>query len=200
MTDRDSEIIRRFAEVELIDDDEIRRETLDAFKSGVPDYFYNVPATGSGRYHNPFSRRKHGLWIHTKMVFTAYERFVDSFLQMGLITETEANGGRAAVLLHDMFKYGPDYEDGDTTVKNHDKLAGSWLEMNTGLPKATVRAVKTHNGPYYSGPAPEYAESPIEMLVHMADLAASTKNITCGIYKPASEISGRYPNIPRSDL
>lgn len=54
--------------------------------------------------------------------------------------------------------------------------------------------------PWYQGPTPEYYESPLEMLVHMADMTASTKNITCGVYKPSSEISGRYPSIPRADL
>lgn len=194
---RDEEVRRRFPEVDLIKDDEIRDATISALGRGVPDYFWDVPATSSGKYHNPFSRRKHGLWIHVKMVFAAYERMVRSFEEQGLITSAEADAGRAAVLLHDMLKYGHKYEAGDSTVKNHDKLAGHWLEHNSDVPRETVRAVKTHNGPWYDGPEPD---SPLEQLVHMADMVASTKNVTCGVYQPAEEIREKYPNIPRAEL
>jgi hypothetical protein len=194
---RDEEVLRRFPEVTLIEDDEIREATTSALGRGVPDYFWEVPATGSGRYHNPFSRRKHGLWIHVKQVFAAYERMVRSYIEQGLITEGEADMGRAAVLLHDMLKYGHKYQDGDGTVSNHDKLAGHWLDHNSDVPYNAVRAVKTHNGPWYDGPKPE---EPLEQLVHMADMMASTKNVTCGVWQPADEIAQRYPNIPRADL
>lgn len=195
-----AEVTRRFAEVELIDDADIREQTIDAIARGVPEYFWHVPATGSGRYHNPFARRKHGLWIHVKMVFAAYERFVRSFIEMGLLAEEEADMGRAAVLLHDMLKYGQDYEDGSSSISNHDKLAGHWLEHNTDLPSEIVRAVKCHNGPWYDGPMPDYERDPVSTLVHIADMAASTKNGTWGIYEAPDEIHGRYPNIPRADL
>lgn len=194
---RDEEVERRLPEVNLIQDDEIREATLSALGRGVPDYFWEVPATSSGKYHNPFSRRRHGLWIHVKQVFAVYERMVRSYVEQGLITEEEADAGRAAVLTHDMLKYGHGYEDGDGTVKNHDKLAAHWLEHNSELPREAVRAVACHNGPWYSGPAPE---TPLEQLVHMADMVASTKNATVGVYQPAEEIAERYPNIPRAEL
>jgi hypothetical protein len=197
---RDDEVTRRFPEVELIEDDEIREATISAIGRGVPEYFWEVPATSSGRYHNPFARRRHGLWIHVKMVFTVYERFVRSFVEQGLITEAEADAGRAAVLLHDMLKYGHGYDDGDGTETNHDKLAGHWLKHNSEVPEATVNAVKAHNGPWYDGPSPDHSRAPLEQLVHMADMAASTKNVTAGVYEPAEEIAEAYPNLPRADL
>lgn len=53
---------------------------------------------------------------------------------------------------------------------------------------------------WYDGPTPEYRSEPLAILVHMADMAASTKNGTWGVYKPADEITSRYPNLPRADL
>lgn len=194
---RQEEVERRLPEVTLIDDDEIREETISAIGRGVPDYFWKVPATSSGRYHNPFSRRKHGLWIHVKMVFTAFERFQRSYVEQGRITEYEADLCRAGILLHDMLKYGHKYEDGDGTVTNHDKLGGHWLRHNTGLPNEVARMVERHNGPWYDGPEPE---NDMEDLVHLSDMAASTKNGTWGVWQPADEIASRYPNIPRADL
>lgn len=191
------ELQRRLPEVTCIGNDEIRVATIDAACRGIPDYFWQVPATSSGRYHNPFARRKHGLWVHTKQVFVAYERMVDSYVEQGMITSEEADCGRAACLLHDMLKYGQSYRDDNSTVSNHDRLAGHWLSHNSDVPTATVRAVKTHNGPWYDGPTPE---SNLEQLVHMADMTASTKNVTVGVYEPADEIAERYPNLPRADL
>lgn len=192
-----TEVERRLPEVSYIEDDDIRAQTVDAISRGVPEYFWQVPATGSGKYHNPFSRNRYGLWIHVKQVFAVYERLVRSYVEQGLITEKKADMGRAAVLLHDMLKYGHGYEDGDGTVPNHDNLAGHWLEHNSDLPREVVRAVKTHNGPWYDGPEPN---SPLEQLVHQADMVASTKNVTVGVYEPADEIHEKYPNIPRADL
>lgn len=194
---RNEEVERRLPEVGLIEDDELRDQTTEAIGRMTPDYFWEVPATGSGRFHNPFARRKYGLWIHVKMTFAAYERFVRSYVERGEITEREADLGRVAVLLHDNLKYGHAYDDGDSTKPNHDKLAATWVRTNTPLPTAVADAIEAHNGPWYDGKDPE---TPLEELVHMADMAASTKNGTWGVYDPADEITGRYPNVPRADL
>lgn len=194
---RDEELLERLPEVELIEDDELRRETKSALARGVPDYFWKVPATSSGHYHNPFTRQRYGLWIHTKMVFTAYERMVRSYVEQGLVTEYEADCGRAAVLLHDVLKYGHGYEEGDGTKNNHDKMAGHWLRQNSDLPSDVIHAVEAHNGPYYDGPEPR---TDLAQLVHQADMMASTKNVTCGVYEPHEKIRSSYPNLPRASL
>lgn len=194
----DGELLERFPEIEYIEDDELRTETKSALARGIPDYFWNVPATSSGYYHNTYGKGKHGLWIHVKMVFSAYQRVVDSFVELGWITEYEADCGRAAVLLHDMLKYGHSYSEGDSTVTNHDRLAGMWVQNNTDLPKPVVDAVKSHNGSWYDGPSPE-PDDFVSILVHVADMSASTKNGTWGVLEPHDDIHERYPDIPRCD-
>lgn len=194
---REEEIERRLPEINLIDDEELRDETLDALQRGVPEYFWEVPATSSGKYHNPYARRRHGLWIHVKMVATAFERKAESYVKRGVLTEHEADCVRAAILLHDMLKYGHEYEDGDGTAKNHDLLAGQWLRRNTDLPAEVVKGVEQHNGDWYAGPAPD---GPVGEAVHQSDMIASTENITCGVWKPADEIAEKYPMIPRAEL
>jgi len=184
-------------EVELINDGELRYKTIDALQRAVPRYFWRVPATTSGRYHNPFARNKHGLWIHTKACLTAYERMVDSYVEQQLITETEADYGRAALLLHDILKYGHEYSEGDSTNYNSDVVTAEWLSYNTDLPSNVIGAVKAHCGPFAKGPAPS---NPLEQLVHMADMIGSTKNVTVGLYKPSQKIHQRYPSVPRAEL
>jgi len=197
---RDDEVCRRLPEVDQISDDEIREATVDAIGRGMPDYFWEVPATSSSRYHNPFARMKHGLWIHTKMVFTSFERLVESKVKRGIFSEREADAGRAACLLHDMLKYGHAYQSGDSCKSNHDNLAGHWLTVNSELPETTVKAVKRHNGFWYDGPEPDYKHEPVCELVHVSDMIAATSDISPGVYKPAEEIVKRYPGLPRAQL
>lgn len=192
-----STIEERLPEVKLIKDKELRDKTKDALSRMLPEYFWSAPATSSGYYHNPYSRGKHGLWIHVKMAATMYERLVRSYIEQGLITEFEADCGRAAILLHDGLKYGHSYEEGDSTLENHDKMAAAWIRANTNLPSEVADAVAAHNGPWYAGPSPS---TPLEQLVHLCDMCASTKNSTTGLYEPHKKIRGRFPSIPRAEL
>lgn len=194
---RDEALLERLPEIELIEDDDLRDETKDAMARIIPKYFWKVPATSSGFYHNTYAKGERGLWIHVKMVFTAYERLVRSYVEQDLITEFEADCGRAAILLHDVLKYGHSYSEGDSTKTNHDRLASQWLVKHTDLPSAVTSAVASHNGPWYDGPSPS---SDLEQLVHVADMVASTKNATCGVYEPHELITERFPDIPRADL
>lgn len=197
---RDDEVRRRLPEVDLIEDDDLREETVSAIGRMAPDYFWEVPATSSGKYHNPYARHRHGLWIHVKMVATAFERKAESYVRRGVLTDHQADCVRAAILLHDMLKYGHKYEDGDGTADNHDLLAGQWLRRNTDLPQAVINGVECHNGPWYEGPTPEYGEEPVADIVHMCDMDGSTSNGTWGLYEPADEITDKFPAIPRANL
>lgn len=195
---REEEVRRRLPEVNLIEDGDLREDVVDAIRRGFPDYFWDVPATSSGKYHHPYARDKHGLWIHVKMAFTAFERKRESYVKRDVLTEFEADCVRSALLLHDMLKYGLQHEEGDPTADNHDLLAGQWLRRNADLPDSVIRGVECHNGPWYEGPTPEYGAEPVADIVHMCDMDASTANITCGLYEPAEEIVSKYPDIPRA--
>lgn len=194
---RDEEIERRFPELEMIQDEDLRRDVTSVLGRMVPDYFWTVPATSSSKFHNPFSRGKRGLWIHVKMVFTVYERLVRSLVEQDRLTEYEADCGRAAVLLHDAIKYGHSYSDGDSTMNSHDKMSAAWIRQNTNLPQQIADAVERHNGPWYEGPPPN---DDLSDIVHYCDMVASSRDITPGVYEPAEEIAERYPNLPRAEL
>lgn len=204
------EVTRRFPEVMLIEDREIRDETIKAIQQ-FPDYFWHVPASSSKKYHNPWCRNEHGLWMHVKMAFSALNRFIDSYVQQRLIDEYHADCARSAMLLHDMFKQDmPDVRlmkrsDDRHTVTDHDIIAYEWLRDNTELPDAVLCAVHAHNGPWYDGikPADYDARSRLFhtcQLVHTADMAASSPDGTWGLYEPARELTDKYPGVPRANL
>ncbi|WP_330633757.1 HD domain-containing protein [Halocatena halophila] len=190
------EVDRALPPLRLIDDGDIYWTTIEVIQSNVPDYFWHAPAASSYKHHNPFCCGERGLWIHTLMVATAYERLVDSYLEQGAISSYERDLGRAAVLLHDLCKYGDAYEDGDRAAKDHDLQAAA-LVYDSDLDDWVADAIASHMGPWYEGPEPETS---LEELVHLADMAASTKNGTFGVYRKPMEISKLYPNLPEAEL
>jgi hypothetical protein len=192
------DIFDKFRELEIIEEDKIRFETMKVI-SDAPDYFWEVPAASSGPYHNPYCRMKYGLWIHTKMVFSSYERIAESWERMGLISDMERDIGRSACLIHDLLKYGVQNEyDGNSGAKqDHDILCADMVDNYTNLPALSTYAINEHMGPWYDGREPS---TYLSLLIHTSDMIASSPNITVGVYKPHEKIRRRYPNIPRADL
>ena len=191
------EVERAFPPLELIDGWETYYGTIEAIQSGVPEYFWTAPAASSYDYHNPYACGERGLWIHTLMVSTAYEHLVDSWVEQGLIHQHEAELGRAACLLHDLLKHGDSYDEGDTAAKDHDTRMSNLIRERTDLDDRVADAVASHMGPWYDGPEPD---TPLQQLVHQADMLASTKNATVGIYKKPHLIGKLYPGLPGADL
>lgn len=183
--------------VTLIDDQDVHDEVVQLALARTPDYFWTAPAASSYQHHNPYCCGERGLWIHTLMVATAYERLVDTYVEQGRITEYEADLGRAAVLLHDLRKYGAVHEDGERAAKNHDLQAAQLVREDSGLDSRVADAIASHMGPWYEGPEPETA---LEHLVHQADMMASTKNATFGVLRKPDEIQQLYPSLPEADL
>ena len=201
-------VLNRMAEVEHIEDNKLRAEVIRVL-TAAPDYFWNAPATTNEEYHHPNARGLHGLWLHTKMVFTAYERMAHSWKEMGYITEEERDYGRAACLLHDLLKNGypadhpehnPENNDHEGSVSNHDLIMADYLRERTEMPDEVADAVAAHMGDWYDGPSPanQTPDNYLGLLLHTADMIASTSNITVGIYSPSDEITAMYSSVPRA--
>lgn len=181
----------------LLSDTDLYLKTANLITDHCPDYFWHAPAASTYKHHNPFCCGEHGLWIHSLMVSTAYERLAPSYIKQDLITPTEFDYGRAAVILHDMRKHGESYAEGGTADRDHDLQMAQLIREESGLPEKVADAVASHMGNWYEGPAPE---TPLQQLVHCADLAASSKNGTWGIYRKPDPISEYYPALPEADL
>lgn len=188
---------QRLPETELIEDDDVRAEVRAAIDDTdiVAPYFWTAPAASTYNHHNPYCCNDRGLWIHTKMAFAAYERLVQSYHAQGLITEYEVDLGRAAILLHDGQKYGDVYDPDESTASDHDLIMADLIRDDTDLDERVADAIAAHMGPWYDGPEPLTA---LQRCVHMADMAASTKNGTFGVYKPHDMIRDLYPSLPEA--
>lgn len=203
-------VVDRLPEITLLDGP-IRREVEAVFSQTVPQYFWIARA--SEEHHPPDERGLTGLWLHTKRVFTAYMMLEPTYRAMGLLGPYQAKCCRAAVLLHDGFKYGQDpsdtgenyheYADSELahlpqyTDRDHDITMADYVAEHTALPLEVVSAIRSHGGSpdWYShnGPKPE---QPHEMIVHLADVLASNSEHKLPVLDPHSSLLQVHPDLP----
>lgn len=183
------EAVRRFPELEDIQDERLR-EAVTGVVQEFPDYFWTAPA--SSRHHPPEHRMRHGLWLHTKRVCTSFERLTQSMVKQGHLSWEQIDYGRAACILHDMFKYGIPPTSVDGTVKDHDSLAANWLDDHADLPDEVIGAVSAHNGPWYQGKTPS---SHLEQIVHIADMQSSDENVRVAVKDMHPVLEQQFPRV-----
>lgn len=167
------EILRRMPQIKEIKDTQLREQVIQIFQNHCPEYFWKIPASSSGKYHPRDTRGKHGLWLHCMRAFEAFEGLSASYKEQGKITEQEQDYGRAAILLHDLFKQGLPPRDQHHSTDDHDKVCRNYLEQKTELPEPILECIDSHNGPWYEGKTPEI---PLEEVHHLADMISSRPN------------------------
>lgn len=178
------EILRRLPEIDRLRDGFYKPMLLEAAK-GYPEYFWQLPTSSTGKYHPHDECGQHGNWLHTKRMYATYEHLSRSLVEEGVITEDDREAGKAAALLHDMYKYGYPEAEGEYTVSYHDVLGAAYVRQYTELPEKVARLIETHNGAWHCGPTPR---NPHERLFHAADMAAAQRGTNTAIVKPAEEL------------
>ncbi len=150
----------------------------------LPDYFFEVPASSTGKYHPEYALGEGGLLRHTKAaVRIAYELLSDPCIG-DKYTQDEKDLMIMALLLHDGLKSGLNHEK--YTRFDHPILIADYImdnEEELGLEVSEIEflcdAVKTHMGSWttdYNGV--EILEKPktkYQNFVHMCDFLASRK-------------------------
>lgn len=150
----------------------------------LPDYFFHVAASSTGKYHPSFSLGERGLLRHTKAaVRIAYELLNDPCIG-DKYTQDEKDLMIMALILHDGLKSGLNHEK--YTRFDHPILIADYImdnEEELGLEVEEIEflcdAVKTHMGSWttdYNGV--EVLEKPktkYQNFVHMCDYLASRK-------------------------
>lgn len=143
----------------------------------VPDYFWEVGASSTGRYHPKFSQKVGGLVRHSKAVCL----FAEELLKISPyadFTESQKDYVRIACLLHDTMKYGvEDYDKNQ--YKNHEtsgaiELEKGWREyFKNRCPMEITDAIYMHMGKWSVNKITEIVYKDIAQCVHLADYIAS---------------------------
>lgn len=166
-------------EYTYIKDDTIR-EDLKQLVEKLPDYFFEVPASSTGKYHPEFAASNHGLVKHTKVaVRIAFELLSNPGLTN--FTNREKDLIIMALVLHDGLKSGRVKER--YTRVDHPLLVCDFIKENSKLPKEDIELltsmISSHMGVWntdFDGnevlPKPK---DKYQRFVHMCDYLSSKK-------------------------
>ncbi|MCD3329336.1 HD domain-containing protein [Clostridium botulinum] len=173
-------------EINSINDESIKQFTVKALES-LPEYFWEVPASSTGKYHPQYALGEGGLVRHTKgAVKIALELFNNHTVQD--FTSMQKDIIISSLLLHDGCKSG--MEKSRYTQTEHPLIVADYIYNNSdinGLIKSEildqiVKAIRSHMGEWNKDyrtkrevlPTPK---TRMERFVHMCDYLASRKSI-----------------------
>ena len=150
----------------------------------LPDYFFEVAAASTGKYHPKYAQGDGGLVRHTKgAVRIAYELLANEVIG-NKYTSDEKDLMVIALMLHDGLKLGKEHSK--YTKFEHPLLVGDFirenkanLNFNDEEIKFLSDAISTHMGPWitdYNGnEVLPYPKTKYQNFVHMCDFLASKK-------------------------
>lgn len=150
----------------------------------LPDYFYEIPASSTGKYHPSFSLGDGGLVRHTKVaVKIARELFNDNSL-FASYTNDEKDLLTLSIILHDGVKEGLVKEK--YVRFDHPVLMASFIKENASKTKLNDKEIKlicdvisSHMGPWNTNPYSDVVlplpKTKYQQFVHMCDYLSSRK-------------------------
>ena len=163
----------------------------DFFKKAitlVPDYFFEGPASSSGKFHSALECGFGGLVYHTRSVAKIANYLVNLQQYKSKLNEVERDCVICAALLHDCLKHDWENKTG-FSVHQHPVLSAEFIKTDERLGnivseeiRATIGdAVASHSGEWTTSkrskvivPSPENL---VQELVHLSDYIASRGDI-----------------------
>jgi hypothetical protein len=185
-------------ELSLIQDESIREFTKTMLEQ-LPNYFYEVAASSTGRYHPAYALGEGGLRRHTQAAVRIAQELFRCEACTGQFTDQQKDMILAALILHDGCKSG--IEKQQYTITEHPLEVVKFCEQqNNDIKKIIDREIfntimeliKTHMGfwdyDYKTKkvvlPRPKTA---MQRFVHMCDYLASRKCLEFNFDAPLSK-------------
>lgn len=163
----------------------------DFFKQAitlVPDYFFEVPAASSGKFHSALECGFGGLVYHTKSVAKVANYLVNLQQYKSKLNEVERDCVICAALLHDCLKHNWENKTG-FSVHQHPVIAADFIKTDERLNEIVSDEIRTiigdavasHSGEWTTSnrskivlPSPQTL---VQELVHLSDYIASRSDI-----------------------
>ena len=150
----------------------------------LPDYFFEVGASSTGKYHPDFSAGPGGLVRHTKAaVRIAYEMFQDESITH-MFSQDEKDMMIVGLMVHDGLKHGLVKEtyvrfDHPILICNYIRENKAKLDFSENEIKALTNMIESHMGPWntnnYSEVVLPVPSNKYQRFVHMCDFLSSRK-------------------------
>lgn len=171
-------------EYEYIKNDK-KKNDIKYLVSKLPDYFFEIPASSTGKYHPDFASTSHGLVKHTKVAVRIAKELLDN-PGLNNFTDDEKDIIIMALILHDGCKSGMVKEkytrfDHPLIICDLINENRSKLSLNDGEVDLLTRVISSHMGIWnkdYNGnevlPIPK---DKYQRFVHLCDYLSSKKFI-----------------------
>lgn len=163
--------------VNSIQNESVKHQLYLAFE-GVPDYFFKVAASSTGKYHPTYALGEGGLYRHTLAATLIAKDLVQ--LEMFELTDLEKDIVICALLLHDVCKLGILEEK--YTRFDHPLLAAHLVRArctNQNFIDMVVPLIESHMGQWntakYSTIILPKPVTKLQKIVHLCDYLASRK-------------------------
>ena len=170
-------------ELNYIKNDRIRK-SAETFVNMLPDYFFTVAASSTGKYHPEFASGEGGLVRHSKAAAYILNEIISTKTFGDDFTSDEKDLLRFAILVHDGFKHGLTEEP--YTKHEHPLICATCIrsakdkmELSDDEIEYVASAIESHMGEWnksnYSDIELAIPTSNAQKLVHLADLLSSKK-------------------------
>ena len=171
--------------------DENVKKFMEQCIETIPEYWYTVPASSTGKYHPNYALGNGGLMRHTIALLRFFDRLVRNTMYGSAFTNREMDLLRVACLMHDSRKSGSDedFAVSKYTKFDHPILAANVVrsietEYITDEEKEMVaNAIESHMGQWNIDP---YNKCKVELplptnkyqkIVHLVDYLAAQKGV-----------------------
>lgn len=171
--------------------DENVKKFMEQCIETIPEYWYTVPASSTGKYHPNYALGNGGLMRHTIALLRFFDRLVRNTMYGSPFTNREMDLLRVACLMHDSRKSGSDedFAVSKYTKFDHPILAANVVrsietEYITDEEKEIIaNAIESHMGQWN---VDTYGKSKVELplptnkyqkIVHLVDYLAAQKGV-----------------------
>ena len=162
------------------------RSDAEYLIGSLPDYYFEVDASSTGKYHPKYAQGKGGLSRHVKSAVKMAVELLANPSIGGIYSDRDKDLIYLSLLIHDGLKYGKVKEQ--YTRFDHPILISEFVEdnkdklkMNEEDREKVKSAVASHMGPWntssYSDVILPVPKKPMEKFVHMCDYLASRRFI-----------------------
>lgn len=157
----------------------------------IPEYWFHVPASSTGKYHPEYALGDGGLMRHTIALLRFFERLMRNDMYGKAFTEREADLMRVACLMHDSRKSGSDedFSKSKYTRFDHPLLAAEVVRsiqtsyISDEEKETIANAIESHMGQWNvdtygkSGVVLPVPANKFQKIVHTVDYLAAQKGI-----------------------
>ena len=164
-------------EIKWIRNKDIRKFAI-MILSELPDYFFSIPASSTGKYHPTYSLGEGGLVRHTKGAMLIAKSLLDLEQYKAEYTEEQRDIMLTAILLHDGLKHG--INGGNYTIATHPIEMADFVKSKSGICKTIMGE---------SGEEDEWLETICDCIAsHMGEWNADYKTKKVILPKPISSL------------